>query len=123
MLSIADESAEQLMVLLARFCVIWRHGQLHSTRIGLISFTHMTQCCLNALLQMGQVMAIQSGGLLRATPHCVRAAAAGEPGVSRNTFAVFMQPETSLLLEAPRAAAGLGALLCMDSGHWAPGMR
>ncbi|WIA16303.1 hypothetical protein OEZ85_013004 [Tetradesmus obliquus] len=72
--------------------------------------------------QMGQVMAIQSGGLLRATPHCVRAAAAGEPGVSRNTFAVFMQPETSLLLEAPRAAAGLGALLCMDSGHWAPGM-
>jgi isopenicillin N synthase-like dioxygenase len=74
-------------------------------------------------MQMGQVMAIQSGGLLRATPHCVRAAAAGEPGVSRNTFAVFMQPETSMPLEAPKAAAGLGALLCMDSGHWAPGMR
>jgi isopenicillin N synthase-like dioxygenase len=72
---------------------------------------------------MGQVMAIQSGGLLRATPHCVRAAAAGEPGVSRNTFAVFMQPETSMPLQAPQAAAALGALLCMDSGHWTPGMR
>lgn len=71
--------------------------------------------------QMGQVMAIQSGGLLRATPHYVRAAAAG-PGVSRNTFAVFMQPETSMKLDAPRGAEALGSLLCLDSGHWTPGM-
>lgn len=72
--------------------------------------------------QMGQVMAIQSGGLLRATPHYVRAAAKGEPGVSRNTFAVFMQPETAMPLEAPKAAEAVGALLCLDSGHWQPGM-
>ena len=41
--------------------------------------------------QLGQVLSIQSGGLLRATPHYVRAAAAGPPDVSRNTFAVFLQ--------------------------------
>ena len=43
--------------------------------------------------QMGQATQIHSGGLLRATPHCVRAA--GGPaaaGVARNAFAVFMQP-------------------------------
>lgn len=71
--------------------------------------------------QMGQVMAIQSGGLLRATPHYVRAAAGG-PDVSRNTFAVFMQPETTMRLEAPRGVEALGTLLCLDSGHWTPGM-
>ncbi|KAF8065610.1 Lrrc47 [Scenedesmus sp. PABB004] len=72
--------------------------------------------------QVGQVMAIQSGGLLRATPHYVRAAAAGPPGVGRSTFAVFMQPETAARLHAPRGADALGALLCLDSGHWSPGM-
>lgn len=68
------------------------------------------------------MMAIQSGGLLRATPHYVRAAG-GAPGVSRNTFAVFMQPDTGMPLVAPPVTgASLGALLCLDSGHWAPGM-
>lgn len=69
-----------------------------------------------------QVMAIQSGGLLRATPHCVRAAAGGPPGISRNTFAVFMQPDLDTPLKPPAGLDALGGLLCLDSGHWEPGM-
>eukprot|EP00879_Flechtneria_rotunda_P015812 GHRR01016535.1.p1 GENE.GHRR01016535.1~~GHRR01016535.1.p1 ORF type:complete len:370 (+),score=93.59 GHRR01016535.1:586-1695(+) len=72
--------------------------------------------------QMGQVMAIQSGGLLRATPHYVRATVTGEPGVSRNTFAVFMQPSTSLHLVAPEGSKAIRSLLSLDSGHWSPNM-
>jgi hypothetical protein len=71
--------------------------------------------------QLGQVLSIQSGGLLRATPHYVRAAAGGPPGISRNTFAVFMQPDLDLGLNPPRGLEALGGLLCMDAGHWAPG--
>lgn len=73
--------------------------------------------------QLGQVIAIQSGGLLRATPHYVRAPAASGPGgISRNTFAVFMQPEVDVVLNAPKGLEALGGVLCMDSGHWSPGM-
>lgn len=52
--------------------------------------------------QLGEVVQIQSGGLLQATPHCVKSA--GGPaaqGVSRNTFAVFMQPGVSEVLRCP----------------------
>ena len=36
---------------------------------------------------------VQSGGLLQATPHCVRAASGpSAAGIARNAFAVFMQP-------------------------------
>ncbi|MCO5577190.1 hypothetical protein L7F22_031014 [Adiantum nelumboides] len=43
--------------------------------------------------QMGEATEILSKGLLRATPHCVRASAgANAVGVTRNTFALFMQP-------------------------------
>ncbi|KAI8466574.1 MAG: dioxygenase domain-containing protein [Monoraphidium minutum] len=64
--------------------------------------------------QMGQAMAIQSGGLLHATPHFVRAARPElGAGVSRNTFAVFLQPDASFVMAPPRpppgrAGAGLG---------------
>lgn len=71
--------------------------------------------------QLGQVLSIQSGGLLRATPHYVRAAAAGGPGISRNTFAVFMQPDLGVVLNPPKGLEVLGCLLCMDSGHWSAG--
>ncbi|KAI5073262.1 hypothetical protein GOP47_0011275 [Adiantum capillus-veneris] len=43
--------------------------------------------------QMGETTEILSKGLLRATPHCVQASAgANAVGVTRNTFALFMQP-------------------------------
>ena len=41
--------------------------------------------------QIGETAQIHSGGLLQATPHAVRGASAA--GVSRETFAVFMEPE------------------------------
>ncbi|EIE20063.1 Clavaminate synthase-like protein [Coccomyxa subellipsoidea C-169] len=43
--------------------------------------------------QMGEAMQVHSGGLLRATMHCVRGAAgAAAARVTRHSFAVFMQP-------------------------------
>ncbi|KAJ3114693.1 hypothetical protein HDU96_001787 [Phlyctochytrium bullatum] len=46
--------------------------------------------------QLGEASQLASGGLLVATPHLVKSGAA--PGVSRNTFAVFLQPETEYVL-------------------------
>ena len=44
--------------------------------------------------QVGESMQVHSGGLLQATPHFVRACSGpAAVGVSRNTFAVFMQPK------------------------------
>lgn len=40
--------------------------------------------------QIGETAQIQSGGVLQATPHAVKGS--GVPGVSRETFAVFMEP-------------------------------
>jgi isopenicillin N synthase-like dioxygenase len=62
--------------------------------------TTTVECALNMaiacgphLLQVGESMQIHSGGLLRATPHFVRSASSpAATNVSRNTFAVFMQP-------------------------------
>lgn len=54
-----------------------------------------TRCARHGpgLLQVGESMQIHSGGLLQATPHFVRSASSpAAAGVSRNTFAVFMQP-------------------------------
>ncbi len=58
-------------------------------------------------LQIGQALAIHSHGLFRATPHCVRGCApsSATAGISRNTFAVFMQPDVAEPLGAPLEAA------------------
>ena len=57
--------------------------------------------------QMGQATQIHSGGLLRATPHCVRAAGgAAAAGIARNAFAVFMQPNWDAAMDAPGGAKG-----------------
>jgi isopenicillin N synthase-like dioxygenase len=40
--------------------------------------------------QIGETAQIHSGGILQATPHAVRASST--PGISRETFAVFMEP-------------------------------
>lgn len=43
--------------------------------------------------QLGETQQIQSGGLLQATPHCVTACRGEDAaGVSRTTFAIFMEP-------------------------------
>jgi len=57
--------------------------------------------------QMGETHQIHSGGLLLATPHCVRAATgAAAKGISRETFAVFMEPLWDEPMDIP---AGLTA--------------
>eukprot|EP00898_Chlorokybus_atmophyticus_P004054 jgi/Chlat1/464/Chrsp103S01080 len=69
--------------------------------------------------QVGEAMQIHSGGVLRATPHCVRAAR-GECAhlIGRNTFAVFMQPQWDELLDVPdgMSVGDTGV------GQWTPGM-
>jgi hypothetical protein len=46
-------------------------------------------------------MQVQSGGLLCATPHCVRGPRTPTLGTSRNTLALFMQPDPLFPLHAP----------------------
>jgi isopenicillin N synthase-like dioxygenase len=94
--------------------------------------------------QVGRALAIQSGGVLQATPHYVRAPAAAAvapragssnvavqqrgglqklQGVSRNTLAVFMQPRLDDKLVAPLGAAALRHVLRDAAlGRWSDGM-
>ncbi|KAL3162235.1 hypothetical protein ABBQ32_009935 [Trebouxia sp. C0010 RCD-2024] len=83
----------------------------------------VTQVCIpsdHIAFQMGEAMQVMSGGLLRATPHCVRAPRRDmSGGVSRNTLAVFMQPRWDHILETPEGCS-------LDSqvgvGQWQPGI-
>jgi non-haem dioxygenase in morphine synthesis N-terminal len=50
--------------------------------------------------QIGETAQVHTGGILQATPHCVRAAEA--EGVSRGTLAVFMEPEWDTPMQAPK---------------------
>ncbi|KAF7340016.1 RIC1 domain-containing protein [Mycena venus] len=46
--------------------------------------------------QTGEALEVATGGTLRATPHCVRVGVApGSDKVSRETFALFMQPDVN----------------------------
>jgi isopenicillin N synthase-like dioxygenase len=46
------------------------------------------------LFQIGETAQVHTGGVLQATPHAVRGARGrAAEGVSRETFAVFMEPE------------------------------
>ncbi|KAG8774955.1 hypothetical protein FRC15_000893 [Serendipita sp. 397] len=49
--------------------------------------------------QTGEALELATGGQLRATPHCVRVGAGeGAEKVSRETFALFMQPDTDHII-------------------------
>eukprot|EP00887_Chlorella_sp_A99_P004815 scaffold4.g4815.t1 len=62
---------------------------------------------------------VQSGGLLQATPHCVVAPRPDRAaGVSRNTFAVFMQPRWDQAMALPEGADAAAA----GVGQWRPGI-
>ena len=52
--------------------------------------------------QIGEAAQIHSAGVLQATPHAVRGP--GIPGVCRESFAVFMEPEFSEAMSGPRGA-------------------
>jgi len=52
--------------------------------------------------QIGETSQIMSGGLLRATPHCVLSPAGRNcAGIGRNTYVVFMQPNYDDFMEPP----------------------
>lgn len=68
--------------------------------------------------QLGEVAQIQSGGVLKATPHCVVAPSGPcSRGISRNTFAVFMQPDAGEVLVVP---SGVGQEE-VGVASWQPG--
>ena len=52
--------------------------------------------------QIGETAQIHSGGVLQATPHSVQASPA--KGVSRSTFAVFMEPDATYPMTVPEGA-------------------
>jgi len=55
------------------------------------------------LFQIGETAQIHSGGHLQATPHAVRGCKT--PGVSRQTFAVFMEPQFDWQMDPPEGVA------------------
>ncbi|KAI0080012.1 Clavaminate synthase-like protein [Panus rudis PR-1116 ss-1] len=68
-------------------------GLYIKTRGGNLTKVSIPADCL--AFQTGEALELATAGRLRATPHCVRVGAAG-PGsdkVSRETFALFMQPD------------------------------
>ena len=71
------------------------------TRGGALTKVSIPADCL--AFQTGEALELATAGRLRATPHCVRVGAA--PGVdaehiSRETFALFMQPNVDQQLSA-----------------------
>lgn len=56
--------------------------------------------------QIGETAQVHSGGILQATPHCVRAALKDSAGVSRGTMAVFMEPEWPHAMTCPGLKPG-----------------
>ncbi|GAX83909.1 hypothetical protein CEUSTIGMA_g11333.t1 [Chlamydomonas eustigma] len=86
-------------------------------RSGAIVKAKIPQDCI--AFQVGETMQIHSGGLLHATPHYVRAAAQSRSqGVSRNAFAVFMQPDMLEPLDVPEGMSQES----LTVGQWKPGM-
>jgi len=65
------------------------------TRGGALTKVSIPPDCL--AFQTGEALELATGGSLRATPHCVRGGAGpGMEGVSRETLALFMQPDTNM---------------------------
>eukprot|EP00899_Mesostigma_viride_P009496 jgi/Mesvir1/18548/Mv17066-RA.1 len=75
--------------------------------------------------QVGEAMQVHSGGLLQATPHYVAAPkGAAAARISRNTFAVFMQPQWDEPMEPPRVVreGGVESLRRVGVGQWREGL-
>lgn len=65
-------------------------GLYIKTRGGKLTKVVIPPNCL--AFQTGEALELATNGRLRATPHCVRVG--GTEKVSRETFALFMQPDT-----------------------------
>jgi len=80
--------------------------------------------------QIGETSQIHSGGVLQATPHAVRGSSI--PHVTRESFAVFMEPEYDGDMDLPRdrtvenvqdASIQLPSSVKTLSSRWKPGMN
>lgn len=70
-------------------------GLYIKTRGGSLIKTSIPSNCL--AFQIGEALELATNGRLRATPHCVRVEnSPGAEYISRETFALFMQPDTSV---------------------------
>ena len=92
----------------------------------------MAKASYHLCLQIGETAQIQSGGLLRATPHAVRSIRSNLP-ISRESFAVFMEPEFDAVMTLPEGvtaedALAQGAAFVLPQGvpaladRWTPGI-
>jgi isopenicillin N synthase-like dioxygenase len=81
--------------------------------------------------QIGETAQIHSGGVLQATPHAVRGS--NQAGVTRETFAVFMEPNWTEPMEVPEgtdianaqsqsSAQNLPKGVPSINSRWKPGM-
>lgn len=69
------------------------------TRGGALTKVSIPANCL--AFQTGEALELATAGKLRATPHCVRVGAAKDAeNISRETFALFMQPNVDQQLSA-----------------------
>ena len=69
------------------------------TRGGALTKVSIPADCL--AFQTGEALELATAGKLRATPHCVRVGAAPDAeSISRETFALFMQPNVDQQLSA-----------------------
>ena len=69
------------------------------TRGGALAKVSIPTDCL--AFQTGEALELATAGRLRATPHCVRVGAAPDAeSISRETFALFMQPNVDQQLSA-----------------------
>ena len=76
-----------------------KSGLYIKTRGGELTKVSIPHDCL--AFQTGEALELATTGSLRATPHCVRVGAdPGMEGVSRETFALFMQPDTDQQIAA-----------------------
>jgi len=80
--------------------------------------------------QIGETSQIHTGGVFQATPHAVRGCRGGK--ISRESFAVFMEPEISGLMNLPsgktvediqRQTAHLPSTVKTLQSRWKPGMN
>eukprot|EP00569_Conticribra_weissflogii_P005600 CAMPEP_0171348544 /NCGR_PEP_ID=MMETSP0878-20121228/31168_1 /TAXON_ID=67004 /ORGANISM="Thalassiosira weissflogii, Strain CCMP1336" /LENGTH=413 /DNA_ID=CAMNT_0011852923 /DNA_START=29 /DNA_END=1270 /DNA_ORIENTATION=+ len=68
--------------------------------------------------QVGETMQIHTGGWLQATPHAVRGCNVGN--VTRETFAVFMEPEYHSSMNLPDGRT-VEDTQCIEAEKWLPG--
>jgi len=73
--------------------------------------------------QIGEAACIHSGGILQATPHCVRGSPSPKDNpISRETFAVFMEPEWNEDMDLPGGVSDENVLRGSSTKNMPPGV-